>query len=398
VTTLSCRLFSVSVVWVAAACGEGRLDPGEQRQDESSAGGAGGAEPDTIVAVGPPMNGFRVVENWIENDAGDVVVLRGVNRSGSEYACVQSNGIFDGPVDTQAVAAMASWGINAVRVPLNQSCWLSVKQAPAQYSGDNYRNTIVSYVNLLHRFNIVPILDLHWTRPGEVNPEQPNDGLHALPDAEHSLEFWSDVAQTFLDDHGVIFEPFNEPFPDRNRDTDEAWRCWRDGCPTAVSFSDPATYEAAGMQAIVDAIRDTGSTHLLLLGGVQFSNGLSRWLDYAPEDPEENLAVAWHVYDNNPCRDTLCWDDIPASVLEQVPIVVTEFGQRDCASGFVNSLLGWLDDHDASGYLAWTWNVYGPCEPAVMGSDGNPWGLIGDWAGAPNSEYAEAFRSHLMRQ
>jgi len=57
-------------------------------------------------------------------DAGGArVVLHGVDRSGTEYQCVQGHEIFDGPSDQASITAMKSWGINAVRVPLNEACW-----------------------------------------------------------------------------------------------------------------------------------------------------------------------------------------------------------------------------------------------------------------------------------
>jgi hypothetical protein len=81
-----------------------------------------------------------------ENADGLDVVLHGVNRSGTEYKCVQSGGIFDGPSDLASVAAIATWKVNAVRVPLNEACWLGINGAPAVFAGDNYKEAIASYV------------------------------------------------------------------------------------------------------------------------------------------------------------------------------------------------------------------------------------------------------------
>src|SRR5262245_5596056 len=57
------------------------------------AGGAGGAAPGN----GPV--GLHVVGDHLEDGGGQRIVLRGVNRSGSEYACIQNRGFFDGPAD-----------------------------------------------------------------------------------------------------------------------------------------------------------------------------------------------------------------------------------------------------------------------------------------------------------
>jgi endoglucanase len=45
---------------------------------------------------------------------GQTVVLHGVDYSGAEYQCVPNHGIFAGPTDNASVAAIKSWGINAV--------------------------------------------------------------------------------------------------------------------------------------------------------------------------------------------------------------------------------------------------------------------------------------------
>ena len=55
------------------------------------------------------------------------------------------------------------------------------------------------------------------------------------------------------------------------------------------------------MQSIVDAIRATGSTHIILLGGVQYSNALTQWLAHKPNDPLGQLGAAWHLYEFNAC-------------------------------------------------------------------------------------------------
>ena len=60
---------------------------------ETSSGGGGGPAPQ-----------LHVSGNKLLNAAGQQVILRGVNRSGTEYACVQGNGIFDGEVDQAASA------------------------------------------------------------------------------------------------------------------------------------------------------------------------------------------------------------------------------------------------------------------------------------------------------
>ncbi len=357
-----------------------------------------------VTPVGPPLLGLRAVGNQIQNAEGEVVRLRGVNRSGTEYQCVQNRGIFEGPSNVASVQAIASWNANAGRVPRNEACWLGINGVAPAFSADRYRQAILDFVALLHDFHIVPILDLHWTAPGSIAA----DRLQPLPNVDHSIDFWRSVAETFGGDDGVVFEPFNEPFPDGNRDTEAAWQCWRDGCMANLSRPriqlpdgttmrpPPMPSAAAGMQSLVDAIRETGAPNLILLGGVQYSNALSRWLEYAPQDPLNNVGAAWHIYDNNACRTEACWTGAPAQVAARYPVVVTEFGERDCSDQFIRPLLGWLDSQSL-GYLAWSWNAYGPCQPATMTQQGSPWSLVVDYtSGVPNGAYAQGYHDHLM--
>jgi len=353
-----------------------------------------------VVPIGPQLLGLHVVGNRIQTAEGETVRLRGVNRSGTEYQCVQNRGIFDGPASLASVQAIASWNVNAVRVPLNEACWLGINGVSATYSGPAYQRAILDYVALLHAFHIVPILDLHWTAPGAISA----DRLQPLPNLDHSPDFWRAVAETFKSDDGVVFEPFNEPFPDNNRDTALAWQCWRDGCMANLAQPrlangmrpPPLPYAAAGMQSLVDAIRETGATNLILLGGVQYSNALTQWLSYVPNDPLSNLAAAWHIYDNNACRSSECWNGVPTQVAAMYPVVVTELGQGDCSDQFIRPLLDWLDTQQL-GYLAWAWNAYGPCQPRMGMQAGQPWSLVVDYAsGMPNGAYAQAYHDHLM--
>ncbi len=113
------------------------------------------------AAPSPAPTGLRVQGNRIVNGAGETVRLLGVNRSGSEYACIQGWGIFEGPTDAAAIAAMTSWRINAVRVPLNEQCWLGINGVKPEYGGAAYQAAIRVYVNALNAAGLAVILELH---------------------------------------------------------------------------------------------------------------------------------------------------------------------------------------------------------------------------------------------
>jgi endoglucanase len=375
----------------------------------------GGRAPNNCaVPEAPPIDelpsrypaGLHVVSNTIRDAEGNVVVLRGVNRSGTEYKCAQSTGIFDGPSDEESVRAIASWNVNAVRVPLNESCWLGVSSnVDPLFSGEAYKKAIIGYVSLLHKYALVPILELHFAAPGDLLA----DKQWPLPNLDNTPTFWADVAATFSDDTGVVFEPYNEPFP--GNDNDANWACWRDGCSRPAVHDRNAdevfaAYDAVGMQGLVDAIRDaerssnSGVNHLILLGGLAFANNLSQWIEYRPTDPDENLAAAWHVYNFNACTNLDCnaASGDPGTLAEMVPVVATEIGEDDCSGQMIEPLMKSMDEVGMS-YLAWWWNTSpGSCVPATSANHGHggPLSLIEDYVcPIPKGEYGQAFYNHL---
>ena len=62
-------------------------------------GGAGSGAARPIAAA----RGLHVVENRLVDARGQTLRIHGVNRSGTEYACVHGVGIFDGPSDARSV-------------------------------------------------------------------------------------------------------------------------------------------------------------------------------------------------------------------------------------------------------------------------------------------------------
>lgn len=304
----------------------------------------------------------RVQGNALINPEGQRVQLVGVDRSGTEYACVgASGGFFDGPSDPASVAVMASWGINAVRIPLNEDCWLGINGVNPAYAGANYQGAIEHYVQVLASYHLEAILDLHWSAPGG----ELSTGQNLMADESHSVAFWSSVATAFRDQPNVMFDLYNEPHG-------ISWSCWLSGCTVPASGGQPA-WQAAGMQQMVDAVRDAGATQPIMLGGLDWAGDLTGWLSNEPVDPLHQLVASFHVYNFSGCSTLSCWDSTVAPVAAEVPVVTGEVGQNTCSSAsFAASYFAWANAHGIS-YLAWTWDTWG-C----------PYGLITSYAtGAP---------------
>jgi hypothetical protein len=347
----------------------------------------GSASPSSGVA--PVQNGplaVSVAGNRLVDQHGRTVVPRGVNRSGTQYACTSGPGTFDGPTDQPAIDAMRSWEISAVRVSLNEQCWLGTNGLPVGGDAGGYRRAVTDFVNRLTASGLVVIVDLHWNAPGT----QQARGQQKMPDRDHAPAFWQSVATTFAPNRAVLFDVYNEPWPATEDVTqpasDVAWACVRDGgnCP-GVGFT------AAGSQELVNAVRSTGAVNPILVGGPQFAGVLDKWLTYRPDDPRHQLVASIHIYGPPPnetaCTPKACWDATIAPVAKVVPVVIGEMGNMDCRSSLVDPLMDWADQHGI-GYLAWGW-VTSDCasEPA----------LISNYNGTP-TPYGAAVRRHLAKQ
>jgi endoglucanase len=311
----------------------------------------------TQAASAPSIVGLHVSGNQLLNKDNQVIVPVGVGRSGTEYPCIQGWGIFDGPHDDANVTIMTTWQMNAVRISLNETCWLGINGVDPNYSGTKYQQSIINYVNLLNSKNILAIIDLHWNAPGTDKAT----GQKAMPDLDHSVDLWKSVATTFKANSSVLFELYNEPFT-------SSWDCWRDGS-TAASAA-PCTdvnFAVAGMQTLVDAVRSTGATNPILLGGLRWGNNMTGWLDHMPKDPNNSLIAAFHVYNFNQCITTTCWQNEVLPVANKVPMVMTEIGETDCTHTFVDNLMNWADRYNI-GYTAWAWSSYGCGYPALLTS------------------------------
>jgi hypothetical protein len=330
------------------------------------------ARPDAADAR--PWIGVR--GNQLIDKQGDPVRLLGVNRPGLEYQCVYGNGFFEGPSDDASIAAMKSWHINAVRVQLNESCWLGHPWIKPELSTTAYRAAVQEYVNRLTNAGLYVILELQWAAPGKNWAT----GLIPMADADHAPDFWHSLATEYRGNRAVLFDLFNEPH-------DIDWACWANGCEVTDQWF--GRYQTTGMQQLVSTVRSTGARQPIMLGGLDWARDLSGWLEYLPEDPLDALVASNHTYDYKACFS----DCRPAllRIAKRHPVVTGELGQVDCEHDYVDGYMRWADRHGIS-YLGWAWYVNPELESACTAGPI----LIRDYAGTPSS-YGVGLKKHLQR-
>ncbi|MCL2781643.1 MAG: Ig-like domain-containing protein [Actinomycetia bacterium] len=300
------------------------------------------------AALTGPVQPKVVGNHLVDSRTGAVWTPRGANWPDLEYSCVQG---WTPSSDPASMAAAASWGMDVMRIPLNQDCWLGVDGAPTSGTAAQYRARVQARVDAVHAAGMVAILDLHWTAPAGTRAV---DGQWPMAD-DQSAQFWASVAAAYRADPSVMFDLFNEPYSRGSYSL--SWSCWRDGgcslpnAPDTESLNG-STFTATGMAALVAAVRGAGAGQPILLAGLNYANDLTGWLAHRPNDSQ--LVASWHNYDGQGCSNASCWNSQIAQVAAQVPVLMTEVGYETGNPGYFAGAMAWADSAGI-GYLPWAW-------------------------------------------
>ncbi|HEY4963863.1 MAG TPA: cellulase family glycosylhydrolase [Candidatus Saccharimonadales bacterium] len=366
----------------------------------------------------PPVLAIHVSGGQLVNAQRVATRLLGVDAGGTEDSCIDAASYNTWPpLDASEAAAMAAWKVNAVRIPLNEDCWLGINGATTALAGANYQNAIKNWVNTLNRQGFIVILDLHWTAPGTY----PANQQYAMADSDHSITFWSQVAGTFKANPAVIFDPFNEPAISVSPNpswtpTSTDWACWLNGCSITESKNTllngtytSVTYTTAGMQQLVSTIRATGATQPIMVGGLNNAGdpcgtkdlggngGACMETSYMPRDPLNQLAISFHTYNWTSCTTLACWNTTLAGArAANLPIITGEFGERDCLTSYNDAYMNWADANKVS-YLMWSWRVDNSAQQTCT-SPNPDFRMLSNWGGAttPHNPASADFKSHLL--
>jgi endoglucanase len=155
---------------------------------------------------------------------GAPVRLRGVNRSGLEYAAPDppegaggsggGRGFLEAVgISEEEIATIASeWGANVVRIPFNQDFALNGSRGRA---AEEYLGALDRVIGWAARHGCYTLLDLQWLDARRVFGTTDGMGLKPnrvapLPDAS-SVTLWTTLARRYAEEPAVLFDLFNEP-------------------------------------------------------------------------------------------------------------------------------------------------------------------------------------------
>ena len=173
----------------------------------------------------------------------------------------------------------------------------------------------------------------------------------------------------------MIFDLFNEPYI-------TSWSCWLNGCATRYKPGRKrVSYQSAGMQTLVNAVRSAGASQPIMLGGLKYSSDDSQWLDFEPADPNHQLIVGFHTYNFGACNTEACWNSTIAPLAAKLPVITGEMGESGCKHTYIDGYMPWADRHGVS-YLGWAWDSTSP--PSGWQCSGGP-ALIKNYDGTPTA-------------
>lgn len=345
----------------------------------------------TAQSAAAAPNGYSVIGNKVYDPATcQPIVFRGVTRPSLQWHYAGDERFAQVGTDWQIIR---SWGANVVRLPVSQTYWV-----PGTRQHDpGYKARVIDAVTKARALGLAVIIDLHASDRGDLQYATTPDGQQ-MPDVNISLPFWKDVAATFRNDGGVLFELYNEPH-------DIGADVWLNGgqIPAGPSYvgdtASRSAFQAVGMQQLYDAIRAEGARNLVIVGGLHWGY----YLDHVPTSGVRgyNIVYSAHPYDW-PDKQPPVWEKDFGFLAATHPVIIGEFGAYECNRlQYYRDVLDYAD-RKGMGWIAWAWWT-----PPPVGVDGRTAedrareicrfpALITDWNGTPSASGA-VIRERLAR-
>ncbi len=311
---------------------------------------------------------------------GEAVRLRGVNRSGLEYAVPDPPGGAAGSVggrgfleavgiSEEEIATIArEWGANVVRIPFNQDFALN---GSGGRSAEEYLGALDRVIAWAARHGCYTLLDLQWLDARREFGTTDGMGLEPnrvapLPDAS-SVTLWTTLARRYADEPAVLFDLFNEPHDLLSDDPHGLLGVHAGGVIA------PIPGRRVGMiqwqrwaHHLIATIRAHHPLALIFVSGINWAYDL-RGMPLVDDSgvPLKNIVYSTHVY---PWLSTPRvpfpwpwrrleddWDRAFGHLAARVPVFAGEWGGEPGDLEWGARLRRYLDARDI-GWTAWSWS------------------------------------------
>lgn len=277
----------------------------------------------------------------IEVETSRAVVLRGVNRSGLEYAEPDHDGFASaaGMSGAEFRYIATQWGANIVRIPFNQDWALHGR---AGHSGEAYLRDMDRAIRWAASNGMYTLLDLQW-----LDADNPFGGnrqfVPPLP-SPSTPGLWEMLAQRYREEPAVLFDIFNEP---HDKMSDDPYPLWKpDG-----TMEDPAKRGVTMAEwqpwarRLIDAIRGPHPDALVFVSGTNWGYDLRGF----PID-RVDVVYSTHVYRNKGRK----WDEAFGDLALAYPVFAAEWGGGDGDAGWGRKLVAYFEARGI-GWTAWSW-------------------------------------------
>lgn len=301
--------------------------------------------------------------------------LRGVNRSGLEYAEPGTRGFLQsaGISEAEIFLMVRDWGANIIRIPFNQDWALNGRGA---FPATAYLEAFDRVIFWASRAGAYTVLDLQWL-DAEVAHGRNSDGsfnrVPSLPTID-SIVVWSTLAERYRDEPAVLFDVFNEPH-DLIRDDPSSLEGIREDGTTF-----PLTHRRVTMaewqpwaRHLVRAIRRVHAQSLIFVSGVSWAydlRGMPLTVADGSSEVFPNIVYSTHVYPwagDSPwvgrrassfaLRASLSWREAFGHLSRSAPVFVAEWGGGPEHVRWGEKLVRYLK-RLGIGWTAWSWSDY----------------------------------------
>jgi hypothetical protein len=392
------------------------------------------------------------------NGAGTLLAGTGFNVSGLETSAAQQFAPWYGSPPNWTVLFSLLNPI-MVRIPLNEASWLGLTCNTLNSAGTAWASTgvpgagpsgqaayqaaVITAIGEAQSRGAYVILDDHWNAPdftfgGVTAHTLPNFGQPPFMNSNTSGLFHASLAAMFgtqatpqvatlagggtftLQNAGIIFELFNEPYldagPGWNATTWAAMKSggtFTDGFPITGSYGGTAVaqnWTTYGYQQALNAYRSAGATNVLLSNGGGYADLNTNFTSWMPVDTlsPAQLGIGQHPYQSGGLSNTTdtypennsAWataTGISAVLAAGIPVIFTEDGGyygpglgtteahvtymgNYCNTNGIQFIIGWAAQVGSAGASAGSsgenYLIYATSPPTLTGGQGQAFAAL----------------------